>query len=438
VHEPITRGPDPIKHGTALSKAVPVILALGVILRFVILILTVRSGVTFWSTGNDAEAFILLARNLVNHLGFSYAGVPTAFRPVLYPWLISVMMRLAPERWLELLRALQLVSALITAWACGILASRWGGSRSLAIGLALWVPTLIFFQPEVGTETFFAMFVVLWLACLTYAPTGSSIWIPAAMGVLAGLATLQRFNGALLIVIGPLVQFYYVRNWKRAALALAIGILFVAPWIVRNWIELGSPVFSTETGYAMVVGIVSPTSRTQPGDTEAILLAIGWFGSQIESNSAPPNLRNEVQLNREAVSFAIHHWFDMPRNWPTKLAAFCLSWDQWSAISGVPRRGQIIRRAAVLFYWVILCAAGFALWRLTRRTPYILFYIGVVIIMHLPLTMSTRVRVPLFDPLLCSLAACAMTSRTHKEPDQEGQATIATVPPATISHRENA
>ena len=414
MREPITCGADPIKCSTVLSKGILVTLAFGVILRFVIFFLSVRSDATFWSTGNDAGAFILLAHNLVNHLGFSYAGVPTAFRPVLYPWLISVMMRLAPERWLELLRALQLVSALITVWACGILASRWGGSRSLAIALALWMPTLVFFQPEVGTEAFCSMFVVLWLVCLTYALTRSSIWIPVAMGVLAGLATLQRFNGALLIVIGPLVQFYYVRNWKRAALTLAIGILFVAPWIARNWIELGSPVFSTETGYAMVVGIVSPTSRTQAGDTEKVLSVIGWFGNQIESNSAPPALRKEVQLNREALSFAIHHWFDMPRTWPTKLAAFCLSWDQWSAISGVPRRGQIVRRAAVLFYWAVLCAAGFALWRLTRRIPYILFYIGVVIIMHLPLTMSTRVRVPLFDPLIAALAACTITSRTQQ------------------------
>lgn len=418
----ITSEADPIKHGNALSNAILAILALGVTLRFVIFFLSVKSGATFWSTGNDAGAFILLASNLVHHHGLSYAGTPTAFRPPLYPLLISVMMRLAPERWLALLRVLQLASGLVTAWTCGILASRWGGSRVLAVALALWMPTLIFFQPEVGTETFFAMLVVLWLVCLTYAPTESSTWIPPTMGLLAGIATLQRFNGLLLVVIGPLVHFYYLRNWKRAALALAVGIMFVAPWIVRNWIELGWPFFSTETGYAMVVGMLSPTSRTQPGDTEAVVSAIGWFGNEIESNNAPPNLRNEIQLNRKAVSFVIHHWRDMPRSWPSKLAAFCLSWDQWSAISGVSRRGQIVRRAAVLFWWVILCAACFALWRLRRRMPYILFYIGVLIIAHLPLTMSTRVRVPLLDPLICALASCAVTlgaeGSLEEHPDQ--------------------
>jgi hypothetical protein len=414
VAQSITGGLHSIYRENALSKAILTILAVGVILRFTIFFLSVRSGPIFWSTGNDAEAFILLAHNLVNHLGFSYAGVPTAFRPVFYPWLISVTMRVSPERWLSLLRALQLASALVTAWTCGILASRWGGSRALAAALALWMPTLIFFQPEVGTETFCAMLVVLWLVCLTYTTTALSTRILVAMGVLAGLATLQRFNASPLIGIGPLVHFYYVRNWKRSALLLAIGMLFAAPWILRNWIELGWPVFSTESGYAMAVGIVSPTSRTQPGDTEAILSAIGWFGSQIESNDAPANLRDEVRLNRRAFLYAIHHWREMPKTWPTKLGAFCLSWDQWSAISGVPRRGQIVRRSAVLFYWVLLSAAVFALWRLWRRMPYILLYIGVFVVLHLPFTMSTRVRVPLFDPLICALAACAVIAGTHE------------------------
>jgi hypothetical protein len=408
VDKPIACESDPTKQGLALSKAILAFVVLGVIFRLVVFFLSARSGAAFWSSGNDAEAFILLARNVVNHLGLSYAGVPTAFRPPLYPLLISVTMRVAPQRWLILLRILQLVAAFVTAWACGMLASRWGGSRNLGIALALWMPTLNFFQPEVATETFFAMLVVLWLLCLTYSLVASATWAPGLTGVVAGIATLQRFNGLPLVVIGPLVCFYYVRNWRRAALSLAIGMIFVVPWIVRNWIELGRPLFSTETGYAMVVGIVSPTSRNQPGDNAAIRSAIGWFGNDIELNDSPPDLRNEVQLNRVAFAYVIRHWRDIPKSWPTKLAAFCFSWDQWSAISLISRRGQIVRRAGVLFYWIVLCAAGFALFRLWRRMPYILFFIGVVIILHLPLTMSTRVRVPLLDPLICALASCGV------------------------------
>jgi hypothetical protein len=410
----IPRGADLALRTRAASVVILVVMITGIVLRFVVFSLSTRSGIAMWSTGNDASPFILLARNVVDHHGLSYAGTPSAYRPPLYPLLIAVAMRINAQQWLVLVRLLQFFSALLTAWACGKLAQQWGGSRPIAIGLALWMPTLVFFQPEIGTETLAAMMTALWLVCLAYmrAP-----WSPALAGAVAGIAALQRFNAAPLILFGPLALLYYLHDWKRSVLALSIGLVILSPWIVRNWLDFGRPIYSTDTGYALAMGIVAPTSRSQPGDTEPLRAAIGWVHQDIESNDAPANMRDEIKLNRQAMSFALRNWRESPRTWPTKLAAFWLSWDQWSAISGVPRLGQMVRRASVFFYWFILCAALAAGWRLRRRIPYVIAYAALLTLLHLPLPMSTRLRVPLLEPVIIALAGCAISM---KPPFSEG------------------
>jgi hypothetical protein len=396
------------------SRVVPVLILvaviMGILLRVAVFLISSRSGTALWSAGNDESAFILLARNVVNHQGLSFAGKLSAYRPPLYPLLLSVAMRISSHQWLVLIRLLQFFSALLTAWACGELARQWGGSRQISVGLALWMPTLVFFQPEIGTETLAVMMTALWFVCLVYmrAP-----WSPALIGVVAGIAALLRFNTAPLIFFGPLVLLYYLRDWKRPCLALSIGVIILSPWIIRNWLDFGRPILSTDTGYAMAVGIIAPTARTQAGDTDATHAAIGWVNQDIESNDAPANMRDEMKLDRQAMSFVLLHWREIPGTWPTKLAAFWLSWDQWSAISGVSRLGQVVRRVSVLIYWVVLCAALVAGWRLWRRIPYIIVYAVLMTLLHLPLPMSTRLRVPLMEPVIIALAACAISTRNY-------------------------
>jgi len=61
-------------------------------------------------------------------------------------------------------------------------------------------------------------------------------------------------------------------------------------------------------------------------------------------------------------------------------------------------------------YYVILALAVAGWLRLRISRPEVayalLFYAVVVTALHLPLTMNTRLRSPLFDPLLASLAGC--------------------------------
>jgi hypothetical protein len=44
-----------------------------------------------------------------------------------------------------------------------------------------------------------------------------------------------------------------------------------------------------------------------------------------------------------------------------------------------------------------------------RQIPYIIAYAALLTLLHLPLPMSTRLRVPLLEPVIIALAACAIT-----------------------------
>ena len=78
-------------------------------------------------------------------------------------------------------------------------------------------------------------------------------------GVLCGLLVLTRPSAqgiALVVAIWLVTQV----GWARALAFLAISVLVVTPWIVRNWVQLGAPVLVTSNGFNMAA-IYSPEAN---------------------------------------------------------------------------------------------------------------------------------------------------------------------------------
>jgi hypothetical protein len=75
---------------------------------------------------------------------------------------------------------------------------------------------------------------------------------------------------------------------------------------------------------------------------------------------------------------------------------------------GFSWKNRAIRRAAVIAYWVLLLLAIAGWFRLRKSQPamaaVLLLMVVFVTLLHVPLTMNTRLRSPLFDPMLVSLA----------------------------------
>jgi len=367
-----------------------------------------------WSGGGDAAIYKELARNISVGRGYTFAATPTACRAPFYPITLAGLMLIWPLKWRYSLRAIQLCITLCTSALCGTLAKKWGGQWRVGFLFGLLMPTLMFFQTEILTESVAAMLVALWWVYLSESFERHTRFASVLAGICAGVASLDRFNALPLILLGPLFIYVISRNLKRALLTFTIGCLIIAPWIAHNWRSFGHPVYSTLTGAGLVEGVLSPTGRGDASEIAATRNKLGWFNGDVETDSAPPELRDELALNAQATRIGLALWAAQGFKGILKLAiiklgAFWFSTDQILATSTFSLKIRILRWSGVVVYLIFLTLAV-AGWFYLRRTnssvAWLILGCAVVITtLHLPVTMNTRLRVPFFDPLIASLAA---------------------------------
>ncbi len=367
-----------------------------------------------WSGGGDATIYINLARNISSGHGYTFAATPTAFRPPLYPLLLAELMLRSPSRWRLLLRLIQLCFTLFTAAACGALAKKWGAQGRVGFVFGLLMPTLLFFQTEILTESLGAMVIALWWLFLCMSLERNSQFPVVLAGIFAGLASLDRFNAAVLVLLGPISICLLRRDYRRALIMLVAGSVVVAPWVIHNRKVFGRPLYSTITGFGLVDGVLSPTGRGDINEIAAVRRELGWNNADVESDSASPTLRDELTLDAQArgvgkVLWAAEGFTGLLRLATVKLGAFWFSTDQIFGTNTFSLRVRILRWGGVVIYWIFVALAVAGWFRLYRtNSPMAWLVFGFVIFMtalHLPVTMNTRLRVPFFDALIVSLAA---------------------------------
>lgn len=348
----------------------------------------------------------------------TYAGQATALRAPLYPLMLGLLEVIFGSYSLLIMRIVQLIVAILTAWICAQTAIQlWGKSSEwVTFGLAMALPTLLFFTPQILTEIFTAFFVSLFLYFLIRHDREDEWKSLVGMGVCAGLLMLLRFNTVLVPLVAASAALRMPLNWKdlkRALIPIAIAGVIVAPWIVRNIVVFhGGVLYSSLTGTAALQGALAPQGRTQPWES-AVWQRAGWWLSDIETdNTRRLQFPSEVELNRQARQEAVRAWktlgFHALPLLSKKLFYFWFSTDQLLSTASLPRGQQLIRATGVFFYWLVLAGALFGWFLLRKAVPrtahLLLFYCVLATMLHLPVTMNTRLRVPLVDPLLCILA----------------------------------
>ena len=402
-----------------------VLVLLGLTVRIWFVAAPSATALTFHSGGSDAPAYVLLAKNLVSHRGFSYAGQPSAFRPPGYPVLISGAMIISPRHWVLFVRWIQFFFGLATVLVCSLAALRLFDLESTkATCIAgIFLPTLIFPTAQILTECLAAMLTAMFLLFLIQQDETADRASALGLGVTAGLESLVRFNAAAL----PLLAGWTIIKSNRKSFrvirlltALLVPVLIVAPWIVRNEIIFhGRVLFSTMDGAVAVQGVVTPEGRTQVKDGDRLLHTMGWTISQLETNSPERlSLPSEADLNSNALKIVPGLWKALGWRSPLllgkKVADFWLSWDQLADTKSFPLTERLVRFGGVVCYWVVLGLAIIGWFRLRKMRPslasVLLIYAGGYTLLHLPLTMNTRLRIPLLEPLLAILAGAGWTS----------------------------
>jgi hypothetical protein len=220
-------------------------------------------------------------------------------------------------------------------------------------------------------------------------------WIWA--GVLVGLLVLTRASAQYLVVVIGLWLLWQI-GWKRALGFVGVAGLVVAPWIVRNEVQLGSPVLVTSNGFNYAA-IYSPPAQVAAGFVDPV--ADPWFAEQGVTTA------DEIEWQRRLQRIAVDNVKDNPRLVPAVvkrnlLAYFELTPERNEVAEYYDGRNQDFRGVGLpLFYAVtVLGVVGLALrW----RDPLVALLLGVAgyfVLTSLVLVTAPRLRAP-FDVLCC-------------------------------------
>ena len=207
------------------------------------------------STSPDSWVYLSTARNLLAGEGFTrYNNVPFVPWPPLFPLLIAALVGLAEliGRELHLLDALRAMHVLVTAAnvvAAGLLFRRFMRSAAVAalaaLAVALSYP-LVYVATFVWSEPLFVLLTLLFLHALDRhlaAPRARSLLLVA---ILAALASVQRYAGAVLIVAGALTLALLAFKvplrcrLRDAGVFAAVAALPLVLWLAHNYARTGT------------------------------------------------------------------------------------------------------------------------------------------------------------------------------------------------------
>jgi 4-amino-4-deoxy-L-arabinose transferase-like glycosyltransferase len=347
----------------------------------------------------------------------------TAYRPPLYPY---ALVAVAGERALSPLRIavfhwmLGVASVLLTYY----LAQQWRLAHRVALLAALLVavdPILLRQSTLVMTETIATFVALLALVALTRVARRPEPFEAALAGVSLGVCALCRPTffvwGAVVLCVMPFIAAPWLRRAGNLAAATTMMALVIAPWAVRNWVDLGTPLLSTtHGGYTLALG--------NHRDFFEHLRSGGW---NIPYDAQTSNLRLDIASQRPNVAFSGHWEIERDhaaylvaaravRDDPAMFAVSCVYrlWRFWSplplALTADESSATTALRALVTgWYLLILSLALSGAWRLRGQLVATPWLWGTLLCVSFTLTHTfywsdMRMRAPLM-PVVAMLAA---------------------------------
>lgn len=257
----------------------------------------------------DPDGYRALAVNLAEHGVLGRVRQPSAYRPPLYPVLLTPCVAGAwkPE---TAIAALHFALGLATVWITVRLGRRWGlgGFSFLAGGLVACDPILLHHSTLVMTETLATFLAVVSLAVVSAAAEakGRTRTVLAGLaGASFALAALCRpvFFLSLLFTAAALAAIQ--TSWRQrlhvvAAMGVAASVVLL-PWATRNFFQLGKPIVTTtHGGYTLLLAnnpMYYEFLRTAPGRSV-------WSAAELDALLRQSRLPDEVSNDRHEYELA--------------------------------------------------------------------------------------------------------------------------------------
>jgi hypothetical protein len=216
---------------------------------------------------DDPDGYRRLAENLVEQGTFSIEGAPTAYRPPLYPLLLTGCVVLGDGSRMAI-GMLHLALGVATVGLTLVLGRWWGlGNRGAALAALLVAcdPILLSQSAQVMTETPAVFLTAAGLLMLTrlVRQLHCRPWAAILAGATLALGALCRPTLLLWTVAAGVVLF--LQTWHlnsreltapgkvagclRLPVAFFLGALLVlSPWAIRNQLQFGRPIVTTTHG----------------------------------------------------------------------------------------------------------------------------------------------------------------------------------------------
>lgn len=358
-----------------------------------------------YSPASDAHHYHSIAeavgdgRGLVHPFPF---GTPhaTAWRPPLYPVLLGGLYAVTGPK-LGAAQALNVVLGVGVVVLAALVARRLAGWRAGVVAgtLTAVFPPLVFNDGVPLSE-----------------PLGLVLLLGTVLLLGDGRTAMAGLSSGLLMLTRPSAQFFTAAvaawvlwrfGWRKVLVYGALATVVVAPWLVRNWVRLDSPVLVTSNGFNLNAAY-SPEARAGQGFVDAV------FDRRLADVRA--GITNEAELDSVLRRRAIRS----VREDPAQVARVAVR-NLRDLLELRPSRNENadekdgrdlqLRRLALPLVWVVLAAGLAGLWSLRRRPG-----VGPLAIAALVFTgtsvlsvFAPRLRAPL--ELVCCITASALVAR---------------------------
>ncbi len=366
-----------------------------------------------WRPMSDSAQYVGLAHSLADGHGYGSTFPqlwhhPTAFRPPLYPLLLTPMVWLSGNA----LWPLRLLSVVIGA-AVAVLASRlaWrigGVSAGVVAGILVAV-----YPPLVANDTVtLSEPLALLLLLASVLLIDSRRWQPGA--ITTALLLLTRPNGYLVVLIFA-VWLWRLIGWRRATGYVAIVGVCVGPWLIRNEIQVHTLRFVTSDGFTMAA-IYGPSALSAGAFIDPI------YDPKYDSLQSRLARLDEARWDDDLMNLAVHEIRKHPSYVLSAIernaaAYFEIRPSLNEKAEWFDGRRWLVRQIALPMFYIVTIFAmfGFVRWRRDIRVVVL----GVLAVqfasLSLLLVAAPRLRAP-FD-LICCIGAglgYANLQRTHR------------------------
>lgn len=391
-----------------------VLLALGLAVRVAYVLHT-----STYVPRHDAHSYDVLATAIAQGHGWVYG--PTAYIAPGYPFYLAAIYNLigVPHGMWTDVRLVQALVATVTIALIGWMALQLAGRGVALIALAIaafYVP-LVLVGVSLITESLFVPLLLAATNCALRARVAERrYWWIAAAGVFAGLASLTRGNGLILVPALALVVWTGRPRFSRQALGapvilLIVAALAIAPWTIRNAIvEHEFVPVTTEAGLTL-----AGTYNDHAASTRFI-----WQFSYRNYSAIKRNKRlNDAQRDTQLISAVAGYVGRHPEYVPEAMF--------WNTLRLLDLQGRRVSRQtarndlrasprwadlSVVCFWIVGALALIALFtRGARSLPRVIWVIPLLLYLSIaPVTTGTpRFRAAL-DPFVILLAAVAIRS----------------------------